>query len=210
MVRTAQPRKPPEKPPLRTAEAQRPYRHRNAPASSLNVLERKRFIAKARRKFALVAVRCRALPRQTWNLTKLCDATMNWIFTVSDKHNTAPAFAFTTVTTRLAYRPLPTTPMQVDVPRERAYPNPRLSSPRFRTDRGRQCRSNANWLFWPHTQPVISEDDVLAAASPPYLPRRQQDVIHSLIVFGHQRRRARMYTVLGALSRYDASRHALR
>ena len=100
--------------------------------------------------------------------------------------------------------------MQVDVPRERAYPNPRLSSPRFRTDRGRQRRSNANWLSWPHAQPVIGEDDVLAAASPPYLPMRQQDVIHSLIVFGHQRRRARMYTVFGALSRYDGSRHALR
>ena len=73
--------------------------------------------------------------------------------------------------------------MQVDVPRERAYPNPRLSSPRFCTDRGGQRRSNANRLFWPHIQPVISEDDVLAAASPLYLPMHQQDVIHSLIVF---------------------------
>ncbi|KAH9990750.1 hypothetical protein BJV77DRAFT_1159890 [Russula vinacea] len=128
-----------------------------------DVLERKRSIAKARRKFALVAVRCRSIPRQTWNLTKPRDATMKWNFIVSDKRNTAPAFTFTTVTTRLAYRPLPTTPCRSTFPENH--------------------RSRANRLLQPHTQPVISEADVLAAASPPYLPMRQQDVIHSLIVF---------------------------
>ena len=111
-VRIAQPRKLPQKPPLRTAEAQRCYRHRNALASGPNVtpdvLERKRSIAKARRKFALVAVRCRALPQQTCDLTKPCDAATNWTFTVSDKQNTVPTFASTTATTHLAYRPFPT------------------------------------------------------------------------------------------------------
>ena len=56
-------------------------------------------------------------------------------------------------------------------------PEPRLSSPRFRTDRDRQRHSHAHKLPWPHAQPVIDKDDVLTAA-PLYLPLRQQDVIH--------------------------------
>ena len=71
--------------------------------------------------------------------------------------------------------------MQVDVPRERASLNPRLSSPRFRTDRGRQRRSHANWLSWPHAQPVIDKDDVLAAAPPLYLPMHQQVIIYAIL-----------------------------
>ena len=91
---------------------------------------------------------------------------MNWTFTVSDKQNTIPTFASTTATTHLSLSPPPNDPMQVDVPRERASPNPCLSSPRFRTDRGRQLRSHANWLSWPHAQPLIDKDDVLAAVPP--------------------------------------------
>ena len=63
-------------------------------------------------------------------------------------------------------------------------PEPRLSSPCFRTDRDRQCHSHAHKLPWPHAQPVIDKDDVLAAA-PLYLPLRQQDVIHAF--FDHVR-----------------------
>ena len=63
-------------------------------------------------------------------------------------------------------------------------PEPRLSSPCFRTDRDRQCHSHAHKLPWPHAQPVIDKDDVLAAA-PLYLPLRQQDVIH--VFFDHVR-----------------------
>ena len=129
-----------------------------APTPTHHFLERKRSIANARHKFALVAVRCRALPQQM------------------------PAFASTMATTS-CLSPLPNDPMQVDVPRERASPNPCLSSPRFRTDRGRQRRSNANWLSWPHAQPVIDKDDVLAAAPPLYLPMHQQALFTSFIVF---------------------------
>ena len=64
-------------------------------------------------------------------------------------------------------------------------PEPRLSSPRFRTECNRQRRSHANRLPRPHAQPII---------------HRSVD----------RRRRARMYTVFGVLSWYDASRHALR
>ena len=35
-------------------------------------------------------------------------------------------------------------------------PEPRLSSPCFRTDRDRQCHSHAHKLPWPHAQPVIA------------------------------------------------------
>ena len=52
---------------------------------------------------------------------------------------------------------------------------------RFRTDRGRQHRSHANWLSWPHAQPVIDKDDVLAAAPPLYLPMHQQDIIYTIL-----------------------------
>ena len=45
--------------------------------------------------------------------------------------------------------------MQVNVPRERAPSNLCLSSPRFRTDRDRLCRSHSSWLLQPHTQSVI-------------------------------------------------------
>ena len=120
---------------MRTAEAQRRYRHRIALASGPNVthdvLERKRSIAKARGKSALVAVRRRAIPRQTWNLTKPRNATMNWIFIVSDKRNTAPAFTFTTVTTRLAYRPLPTTPCRSTFPENVPLQIPAFLHPAF-------------------------------------------------------------------------------
>jgi hypothetical protein len=68
-----------------------------------DILERQRSIANARRRFTLVAVRRRALLQQTWDLTKSWDATMDWTVTVSDKWNTAPAFAFTTPTACLAY-----------------------------------------------------------------------------------------------------------
>ena len=79
----------------------------------------------------LVAVRCRALQQQTCDLTKPCDAAMNWTFTVSDKHNTAPAFAFTTVTTRLAYRPLPMTPCRSMFPENAPIPIPAFLHPAF-------------------------------------------------------------------------------
>ena len=102
--------------------------------------------------------------------------------------------------------------MQVDVPREPASLNPCLSSPRFRTDRGRQRRSHANRLSWPHAQPVIDKDGVLPAAPPLYLPMHQQDIIYTILycVLRHRRQRARMYTVFGGLSQYVASQHALR
>ena len=58
------------------------------------------------------------------------------------------------------------------------YPTP--PEPRFRTDRDRQRHFHAQKLPWPHAQPVIDKDDVLAAA-PPYLPLRQQDVIHAFL-----------------------------
>ena len=70
----------------------------------------------------LVAVRCRALPQQTCDLTKPCDAAMNWTFTVSDKQNTVSAFASTTATTHLAYRPLPTTPCRSTFPENAPLP----------------------------------------------------------------------------------------
>ena len=76
-----------------------------APTPSHHFLERKCSIANARHKFVLVVVRCHALPQQTCDLTKPCDAATNWTFTVSDKQNTVPAFASTTATTLLAYRP---------------------------------------------------------------------------------------------------------
>jgi hypothetical protein len=41
---------------------------------------------------------------------------VNWTFTVSDKRNIAPAFAFTTATTCLAYRLLPKTPCRSTFP----------------------------------------------------------------------------------------------
>ena len=63
-------------------------------------------------------------------------------------------------------------------------PEPRLSLPCFRTDRDRQRHSHAHKLPWPHAQPVIDKDDVLAAA-PLYLPLRQQDDIHAF--FDHVR-----------------------
>ena len=82
------------------------------PAAPHDFLERQRSIANARRKFALIAVHFRALLQQTWDLTKLFNATKNRTFTVSDKRNTASAFALaiTTATTRLAYRAFPMTP----------------------------------------------------------------------------------------------------
>ena len=103
----------------------------SGPNVTHDVLERKRSIAKARRKFALVAVRRRAIPRQTWNLTKPRNATMKWIFIVSDKRNTAPSFTFTTATTRLAYRPLPTTPCRSTFPENGPIPIPAFLHPAF-------------------------------------------------------------------------------
>ena len=96
-----------------------PPKHKDAigigmpfPAAPHDFLERQRSIVNARRKFALIAVRFRALLQQTWDLTKPCNSNKNWTFTVSDKRNTASAFAFViaTATTRLAYRAFPTTP----------------------------------------------------------------------------------------------------
>ena len=130
-------------------------------------LERKRSIANARRKFALVAVHCNALSQRTWDLTKPCNATKNWTSTVSDKRNTASAFAFATATHVSHIAPSQRPQAGRRSPRTRAPPDPRLSSPRFRIDRNRQRRSHANWLSWPHAQPVIDEDDVLGPHSPP-------------------------------------------
>ena len=94
-----------------------------------DILERQqRSIANARRRFTLVAVRCRVLAQQTWDLTKSCDATVNWTFTVSDKRNTAPAFAFTTATACLGYRPLPKTSCRSTFPEN---PRPSRSLPFF-------------------------------------------------------------------------------
>ena len=45
-----------------------------APTPTHDFLERKYSIANG---FVLVAVRCRALPQLTWDMTKPCDATMN-------------------------------------------------------------------------------------------------------------------------------------
>ena len=47
---------------------------------------------------------------------------MNWTFTVSDKQNTVSAFASTTATTHLAYRPLPTTPCRSTFPENAPLP----------------------------------------------------------------------------------------
>ena len=85
-------------------------------------LERKCFIANARRTFMLVAVRCRALPQQTCDLTKPCDAATNWTFTVSDKQNTVSALASTTATIHLAYRPLPMTRCRSTFPENTPLP----------------------------------------------------------------------------------------
>ena len=101
--------------------------------------------------------------------------------------------------------------MQVDVPRERASLNPCLSSPRFRTDRGRQCRSHENRLSWPHAQPVIDKDGVLPAVPPLNLPMHQQDIIYTILYcvcdIGDN---VHECTLFGGLSRYVASQHALR
>ena len=91
MVRTAQPQKLPQKPPLRTAGTKRRYRYRNALASSPNAyppLSREKMFHRKRQAQVRArrgAARCRALPQQTCDLTKPCDAAMNWIFTVLDK-----------------------------------------------------------------------------------------------------------------------------
>jgi hypothetical protein len=99
---------------LEDRRSKRRYRHRNifssCPDADARHSRERRSIANARRRFTLVAVRCSTLPQQTWDLTKSCDATMDWILTVSDKWNTARAFAFTTPTACLAlsisdYRP---------------------------------------------------------------------------------------------------------
>jgi hypothetical protein len=214
-VRTAQPRKLPQKPPSRTGEAQRRYRHRNALASGPNVtpdvLERKRSIAKTRRKFALVAVRCRALPQQTCDLTKPCDAATNWTFTVSDKQNTVPAFPSTMATTS-CLSPLPTTPCRSTFPENAPLPILAFLHPAFVPIAAGSAAPMQAWLSWPHAQPVIDKDDVLAAAPPLYLPMHQQDIIYTILycVLRHRRQRARMYTVFGGLSQYVASQHALR
>ena len=144
-------------------------------------LERKRSIANARRKFALVAVHCNALSQQTWDLTKPCNATKNWTFTVSDKLNTASAFAFATATHVSHIAPSQRPQAGRRSPKTRAPPDPRLSSPRFRIYRNRQRRSHANWLSWPHAQPVIDKDDVLATAFPLYLPMHQQGIIYTIL-----------------------------
>ena len=148
-------------------------------------LERKRSIANARCKFVLVAVHCNALSQQTWDLTKPCNATKNWTSTVSDKRNTASAFAFATATHVSHIAPSQRPQAGRRSPRTRAPPDPRLSSPRFRIDRNRQRRSHANWLSWPHAQPVIDKDDVLAAVPPLlpplYLPMHQQDIINTIL-----------------------------
>ena len=93
-----------------------------APTPTHRFLERKCSIANVGRKFVLVAMRCRALPQQTCDLTKPCDTTKSWIFTVSDKQNTVPTFASTTATTQLAYRPLPTTPCRSTFPENAPLP----------------------------------------------------------------------------------------
>jgi hypothetical protein len=116
LVRTAQP----QKPPLRTAEAQDaidiiiPYPAALTPTH--DILERQRSIANARRRFMPIAVCCSTLRQHTWDLMKLCDATMDWTVTVLDKWNTAPVFAFTTPTVCLAYSIAPSQPLPFFTP----------------------------------------------------------------------------------------------
>ena len=117
MLRTAQPQELPQKSSLRTAGAQRRYRYRNALAGSPDAyppLSREKTFHRKRQ--AQVRARRGALMCPPSDLTKPCDATMNWTFTVSDKQNTMPAFASTTATTHLAYSPLPTTPCRLTFP----------------------------------------------------------------------------------------------
>ena len=102
-----------------------------APTPTHHFLERKCSIANARRKFALVAVRCRALPQQTCDLTKPCDAAMNWTSTVSDKQNTVPTFASITATTHLAYLPFATNPCRSTFPENPPFPILAFLNPAF-------------------------------------------------------------------------------
>jgi hypothetical protein len=118
MMRTSQL----QKPPLRTAEAQRRYRHRNALASGPDAdaqLSREKTL-RHERHAQVRARRSALLCPPTVDLA--CDATMNWTFTVSNKRNTTPAFAFTTAITRLAYRPLSTTPCRSTFPENTPLP----------------------------------------------------------------------------------------
>ena len=152
-----------------------------APTPTHHFLERKRSIANARHKFALVAVRCRALPQQTCDLMKPCDAAMNWTFTVSDKQNTVPAFASTTATIHLAYRPLPMTRCRSTFPENTPLPILAFLNPAFVPIAAGSAAPIANWLSWSHAQLVIDKDDVHVAAPPLYLPMHQQDVICTIL-----------------------------
>ena len=169
-----------------------------APTPTHHFLERKCFIANARRKFVLVAVRCRALPRRTCDLMNPCDAATNWTFTVSDKHNTVPTFASTTATTHLTYCPLPTTPCRSTFPENaplpilaflhpisyrsrQAAPLPcKLAVLASRTTRNRQGRRSRS----------------CAPSIPAHAPARHY-LHHPLLCLRHQQQRARMYTVFG-------------
>ena len=176
MVRTSKPQKPPQKSFSRAAGA-RFYPYRNALSRGPNAdprLSREETLNCKRQ--AQVCARRSALqcpltvdigPDETMQR----DQELDFHRLRQTEYSTTPAFAFAIATTsRLLLSP--NDPLQVDISREPAPPDPRLSPPRFRTDRELPCKAIAQF----YTQHVIDKDVVLPAAPPLYLPMHQQDV----------------------------------